>query len=165
MQKNTLEKKELYNKITLKVKEIIGENLKAIIVFGSTIYLGKGKDIDLIIIIDKEINIRGKLELEYKLKQILQKIIPNKIFDIHVFNLKEFKENLQPGTMLSGLALGYEIIYGEQVVEPLILGFLKKLSREKYILHNKYGTWNLSFHAKITYKLKTRKTVNKVQYA
>ena len=157
MQKNTLEKKELYNKITLKTKEILGENLKAIIVFGSTIYLGKGKDIDLIIIIDKEIDVKDKLKLEYKLKQILQKTIPNKIFDVHIFNLKEFKENLKPGTMLSGLALGYETIYGEQVIEPLILEFLQKLSREKYILHNKYGTWNLSFHAKITYRLKTKK--------
>ena len=114
-----------------KSKEILGENLKAIIVFGSTIYLGKGKDIDLIIIIDKEINIRGKLELEYKLKQILQKTIPNKIFDVHVFNLKEFKENLQPGTMLSGLALGYEIIYGSiRPAKGKLIQAYKELNKE-----------------------------------
>ena len=137
----------------------MGKNLRAVIVFGSTIYMGKGKDIDLIVVTDEEINMKDKLKLEYRLKQVLQRTVKDKIFDVHIFNLEEFKKNLQPGSMLSGLALGYEVIYGDQVVEPLILNFLKQLSRGKYILHNRYGTWDLSFHARIMYKLKLRKKV------
>lgn len=154
-----LERKELYSKIVLRIKEILGGNLRAIIMFGSTIYMGGGKDIDLIVVTDEEIDLKNKLELEYRLKQVLQRTVKDKIFDVHIFNLEEFERNLQPGTMLSGLALGYEVIYGDQVVEPLILNFLKQLSRGKYILHNRYGTWDLSFHARITYKLKLRRKV------
>ncbi len=154
MQKNILEKEELYNKIIIEAKKILGPSLKNIIVFGSYVYLGKGSDIDLIVIIDKEINLKDKLKLEHKLSYTLQNVYRNIIFDVHIFNLNEFKENLKPGTFLSGLALGYEIIYGDSTLNNIILSFLQKLSKEKYILHNKYGTWNLSFYAKITYKLK-----------
>ncbi len=156
-----LESKELYSKIVLRIREILGENLRAIIVFGSTIYMGRGNDIDLIVVTDEEMNMKDRLKLEYRLKQVLQRIVKDKIFNVHVFNLEEFERNLQPGSMLSGLALGYEVIYGEQIVEPLILNFLKQLSRGKYILHNRYGTWNLSYHARITYKLKLRKIIGK----
>lgn len=157
MQRGTLRRRELYDKITLKTKEIIGGCLKAVIVFGSTIYLGKGKDVDIIIITDKEVSMKKKLKLEYEVKCALQREIPKFTFDVHVFSLEEFKENLRPGTPLSGLALGYETIWGEQVVEQLILNFLKRLSKERYILHNEYGAWNLGFHAQVTYKLKARR--------
>ena len=104
---------------------------------------------------------KEKLKLEHKVRQVLQKAVRGKVFDVHIFSLEEFKENLQPGTLLSGLALGYEVIYGEEVVEPLILNFLRKLSNEKYVLHNKYGTWDLSFHAKITWKLRSRRALTR----
>lgn len=149
--------RELLDKVASKVKEIIRGDLKAIIVFGSMIYLGRGRDVDLIIVVGGENDVRSKLEMEHKLRRVLQKEIPGLVFDVHVFSLEEFKENLKPGTMLSGLALGYEVVEGGDVVEPLILNFLKELSREKYMLHNKYGSWNISFHAKITYKLRQRR--------
>jgi predicted nucleotidyltransferase len=159
LQRGTLERKELYDRILSKVKEALDGRLEAVIVFGSSIYLGQGEDIDLIIVVNGSLSIRDKLELEYKLKRLLEKAIPGTIFDVHVFDREGFRENLKPGTVLSGLALGYRVIYGGEKVEPLIIEFLKQLSKEKYILHNRYGTWNLSLHAKILYKLKTRKPI------
>gem|GEM_PF-5943920 len=44
----------------------------------------------------------------------------------------------------------YVVIFDAIGVEKYILEFLNRLSREKYILHNKYGSWNLAFFAKVT---------------
>ena len=130
--------------------------MKAIVVFGSMIYLGKGNDLDLLIVIDKIDTLKEKFSLESKISRILRREFPDYNFDVHIFSVEEFKNNLSPGSFLSGLALGYEVIYDKVDLEDEILLFLKRLSREKYLLHNKYGTWNLSFHAKITYRLKRR---------
>ena len=135
-----------------RIKEKIIENLKdtlAIIVFGSFVYRGKGKDIDIIIItknsydVKKQIEIRMKLNREFNYKYI---------FDIHIFSLEEFIKNLKPGTFLTGLALGYKIIYDRINVEKYLKEFFKEILKENIIFVNKYGTWNLSFHAKLKLK-------------
>ncbi len=161
MLKDILGRRELYDEVKSRIKNVLGSNLVAIVVFGSTIYVGEGEDVDLVVVVNEEIDLKEKLKLEHKVRQVLQKAVRGKVFDVHIFSLEEFKENLQPGTLLSGLALGYEVIYGEEVVEPLILNFLRKLSNEKYVLHNKYGTWDLSFHAKITWKLRSRRALTR----
>jgi len=74
--------------------------------------------------------------------------------DPHVMDLEMFRENLVPGSFLSGLALGYEIVYDRIGVEKLILEFLEKLAKTKYVLHNEYGSWELSRHAYILLKRK-----------
>ncbi len=130
--------------------------MKSIIVFGSTIYMGRGRDIDLIVIIDKLKGLAEKQELEYTLMIELMKKHKDLIFDVHVMDIELFRENLVPGTFLSGLALGYTILYDEINIEKQILDFLNKLSREKYILHNKYGSWDLSKHARIMLRLKSK---------
>ncbi len=156
MLRGILSLRELYETIILRIKELLDQDLVGVIIFGSTVYLGRGRDIDLIVVVKKERDPRESLSLEYKLRRILEEEFKGLAFDVHVFSFKEFKENLKPGTFLSGLALGYEILHGEPLLEPLILEFLKELSREKYILHNKYGSWNLSHYAKITYNLKVK---------
>lgn len=162
LQRDILEKRELYHRILSKVREILGDRLRAVIVFGSHVYLGGGNDIDLAVVIDGSLDPKSKLKLEYRVKKALEKAMPGNVFDVHAFNVEDFKENLEPGTALSGLALGYKLLYGEEAIEQLIIGFLEKLSREKYILHNKYGSWNLSFHAKVLYKLKQRQHEERV---
>jgi len=152
----TLEKRELYNLLTSIIGDFLVDRLKAIIVFGSMIYLGKGNDLDLLIIIDTLDTLKEKFNLESKISQILRREFPDYNFDVHIFSVEEFKDNLSPGSFLSGLALGYEVIYDKVNLESEILLFLERLSKDKYLLHNRYGTWNLGFHAKITYRLKRR---------
>ena len=151
-----LEKRELYKLLTSIIRSFLKDKLKAIVVFGSMIYLGKGNDLDLLIIIDGLDTLKEKFNLESKISQMLNRKFPEYNFDVHVFSMDEFKSNLLPGSFLSGLALGYEVIYDKVNLESEILLFLERLSKDKYLLHNRYGTWNLGFHAKITYRLKRR---------
>ncbi|MCD6278510.1 MAG: hypothetical protein J7J11_02395 [Desulfurococcales archaeon] len=148
---------ELRDLIVSKVKEVVGKDLVGIIVYGSTLYLGVGRDLDLIVIVSEEQDLRSRFNLEIALRKSLETLIKGSVADVHILSISEFRDNLRLGSPLSGLALGYEILYGGSVLEPLILNFLKELARDKYVLHNEYGTWNLSHYAGITYNLKVRK--------
>jgi len=150
-----LEREELYSRIVSVVRSFFGSELEAVIVFGSYIYMGGGRDIDLIIVV-KEKPTKNKIELEYKIKRLLEDSIPGAVFDIHILSIDEFRDNLSPGTVLAGLALGYEAIFGENLVEPLILDFLEKLTSERYVLHNRYGSWSIAHHAKLLLKIKKK---------
>ncbi len=153
MQKNILEREIFYRKLIDKLREFLGSHIQAIIIFGSYIYRRCSNDIDVLVIIDKEIGFLNKQKIEYEVMRYFLKM--RHILDIHIFDMNSFRENLRSGTFLSGLALGYETIYLKNpCVEKEILVFLKELSDEKYILYNKYGRWDLSHHAKITYNLK-----------
>lgn len=132
--------------------------LRGVIVFGSSVYFKSARDIDLIIIVDGSLSLKEKMKLELKLSRKLRKSLGGIFFDIHVMDLNMFKENLVPGSFLHGLALGYEVIYGNSKIKKLILNFLKEISNEKYMIHDKYGSWDLSFHAKRTYKRKLLQT-------
>ncbi len=156
MLRSTLGLRESYELVISKVKEVVGKDLVGILIFGSTIYLGSGEDVDLVVIISSELSLKDRFKVEYRVKKELERLFKSLIFDVHILSIEEFRNNLKPGSFLSGLALGYEVIYGKLVLEPLILDFLNELSKEKYILHNKYGTWNLSHHAKVLYKIKSK---------
>jgi len=95
----------LKRKISSLVKTIRSDVI-AIILFGSTVYMGQGRDLDIIVII--------------------------------------------PGSFLSGLALGYEVIYDKSQgrIHELIMKMLEELSESEHILVKRYGEWSLHIHAK-----------------
>ena len=135
-------------KISSLVKTIRSDVI-AIILFGSTVYMGRGRDLDVIVIVENYFKdpINDSIELRTKLNKMLKY---NPIVDVHVFTIEDFKSNLTPGSFLSGLALGYEIIYDRSRghIHELIMKMLEELSRSEHILVNRYGEWSLHVHAK-----------------
>ena len=152
-----LPRRGLFEKITEIVRDFFGDDLCSLIVFGSSVYYGRGRDLDLIVIVKKKLNMKEKLRLEYRLSRKLGQAIKDTLFDVHVFDIESFNENLQPDTFLGGLALGYIVLYDKINIEKHIFEFLKKLSHTERVLINKYGEWNLNHHAKIILKLKSKK--------
>jgi len=138
------------------LRKKLGYDIYGIIVFGSYIYMGGGNDIDILVVTSGVFDVKGRVKLEEMLSRELREHYKNVFFDVHIMDLETFKKNLVPGTFLSGLALGYETIYDRGGIEEMILDFLEKLSKDRYILHNKYGSWNLSQMAKITYRRKKK---------
>ena len=157
MQNPILGRRGFYEEIARAVAEALDKRVLGVIVFGSTVYIGVGVDIDVLVIVDGDVDLKKKFKLEHELSRRLSRVFKNRIFDVHVMSIGEFRENLEPGSFLSGLALGYQVIIDKAGVEEQILEYLKRLSREKYVLHNKYGDWNLSFYAKVLYKLKMKR--------
>ncbi len=157
MSRVTSEKEEFYEKIVRTVEHILGKDVVGIILFGSSIYLGKGDDIDILVIVSREVSEKEKFELELKTSRELRKVAKDSVFDIHIMSMSDFEKNLVPGSFLTGLALGYEVLLDRAGIEDKILNFLKKISEEKYVLHNKYGAWNLSHYARIILRLKKTK--------
>lgn len=157
MQKDILGRKEFYNRIVEVIRQVLGESVLSIILFGSVVYLGRGEDVDLIVVIDRELDIKEKLRLEYEVSQALFWTFRDVVFDVHIMDMSNFEENLVPGTFLSGLALGYEILFDRVNIEEKVLKFLEELSRERYVLHNKYGSWDLSHYARVLLETKKRK--------
>jgi len=150
----SLRREEFYRRISKVLLEEVGDILRGVIVFGSSVYFTSARDVDLIVIVNGSLDLKKKMKLELKLSKRLRKSFDSIFFDIHVMDFDMFKENLVPGSFLHGLALGYEIIYGNGEINKLILNFLKDVSSEKYVIHGKYGSWNLAFHARLTYKRK-----------
>jgi predicted nucleotidyltransferase len=142
-----------WNKLVKEILDLLNGRVLGIVLFGSTIYLGYGRDIDLLVVLRGEVDIAEKMRLERLLAGRLNRITRRPL-DIHVFDMEGIRENLFPGSFLSGLALGYKILYDEGGVEEAILGFLEELSKTKYRLHNRYGSWDLGFHASIILKSK-----------
>ncbi len=142
MLRNTLKKRVLSTIISAR------NDVISIILFGSTIYMGRGKDLDIIVIVEKYIKdqVNDSIDLRLRVnKELRYKIV----VDIHVFTINDFKNNLKPGTFLSGIALGYEVLYDKSngLINKLIENMLELLSRDKYTLVNRYGKWQLNIHA------------------
>ncbi|MHA1596131.1 MAG: hypothetical protein ACTSWV_00620 [Candidatus Asgardarchaeia archaeon] len=156
MRKDTLRIGELSEFIISSIQDVFKDSLLAVIVFGSSVYLKEGKDIDVILIVDEDFNIKEKLHFEYKISTIFCRRYKVCNLDVHLFSLNDFIENLKVGSFLSGLALGYEIIFDRIGVERYILNFLKKLSKEGYVLHNEYGSWDLKFYARLILRAKKK---------
>ncbi len=156
MPRSTLSRREFYERIAEAVKRVLGDSVLGIILFGSYIYMGRGRDIDLVIVVREEVSARKRFDLELAVSRELRKIARDTVFDVHILSMEDFKRNLTPGTFLSGLALGYEILLDKADINNEILKFLQKLASEKYILHNRHGTWNLSHHARVLLKLKSK---------
>lgn len=149
--------KELVEQIK-KTLEKYGKNVKAIILYGSIVYSpSSAHDIDVLIVVDKIRDVNEKTRLEYILKSHLRKksILP---IDVTVFDTKILEENLVPGTFLSGLVLGYDILYDEINFEEIINElFIKIAQLDDYIYIKNRKKWNLSNIAKA--RIKYRQTI------
>ncbi|MEM3070468.1 MAG: nucleotidyltransferase domain-containing protein [Candidatus Bathyarchaeia archaeon] len=149
-QRSILGLRASYDRLKEAVRGSLGASPLGIILFGSTVYMGRGRDLDLLVIVER---VEGPLVKRFEAERLISREIFKGLgvwADVHILDLEELKENLAPGTFLSGLALGYELINGGADVEEPILTFLEKLSNGRYILHNRYGTWDLAMHAKLT---------------
>ncbi len=156
MLRNTWLKKEFCDKVVDIITGFLGEKVLAVILFGSSVYFGSGRDIDLLVVVKNRISIKEKLSIEYRITSILHKKFRDLEFDVHIFDYEAFLENLIPNSFLAGLALGYIVLLDKYGIEEKILEFLEKLSREKRVLVNRYGEWNLSHYARITLNLKEK---------
>ncbi len=80
--------------------------------------------------------------------------------DVKVVDLEDFEKNLVPGTLLSGLALGFEILLDRDELEKKIVEFLERLAEERYVPTNRYGSWNLSHHACVLLSIPRKRRVS-----
>ncbi|MHA1608745.1 MAG: hypothetical protein ACTSUJ_01905 [Candidatus Njordarchaeales archaeon] len=64
MLRDTLGKEKFYEDILEFSKSFLGDRVVGIILFGSYVYLGRGKDVDLLIIISRELDLKEKFSLE-----------------------------------------------------------------------------------------------------
>lgn len=143
----------LESKIIERARTILGDRLAAIILFGSSVYMGCSEEIDILIIIDNLSDLDEKLELEWEIRKSLNRLFNYDIvFDVNILDVKKFNANLEVGSFLSGLALGYKIVYDRVGIEENIINMLRKLSKSRYVLVNKYGEWSLSRIAEIKLK-------------
>ena len=156
MRKSTSPRKEFYGSVARLVEESLGEDVVGIVAFGSFVYLGRGRDVDVLIVLRRSVGIGEKLKLERELAGRLSSEL-DAVFDVHVLSFEDFLANLAPGSFLSGLALGYDVLLDKGGVEDAILEFLERLSGERCILHDERGEWNLSHHARVTLELKKRR--------
>jgi len=126
----------------------MGKEVLGVIIFGSYVYSPlKARDIDLLIIINSIKDINEKIDLEVKTSITLWRTL-RKPIDIHVFDLSTFKENLEPGSFLSGLTLGYKIIYDKVGLTKLIEELIKKIAKIKEYTYIKRKKWDLALIAK-----------------
>ncbi|MEM2470242.1 MAG: hypothetical protein QXK19_02795 [Nitrososphaerota archaeon] len=149
--------KGLESRIVRMLETLLGTRLVSIILFGSSIYIGRGRDVDILILIDSISGLDEKMDLEEEVKMLLNRSFNYEVvFDAHILDLEQFNENLKIGSFLSGLSLGYQVIYDKNNVEEKIVEMLKTLSKSRYIMVNKYGRWNLSKIAEIKLRIKEK---------
>lgn len=134
-----------------KIKHLLsghGKNLKALIVFGSSVYNPlKSRDIDLLVVIDKLNNVWEKTSLEVEVKRSLKNT--HKPIDATVLDVESFKENLEPGAFASGLVAGFKLIYDELGVGEMIKETIEKTSKEQIIIIKRGRRLNLSLIARL----------------
>ncbi len=61
-----------------------------VVLFGSSVYLGSGSDVDLIVIIDRDLYLKEKFSLECRLGKKLSKSLPGFIFLMFIFLIVMF---------------------------------------------------------------------------
>ena len=68
-----------------------------------------------------------------------------KVFDIHILTLDSFLENLKPPSFISGIFLGYEVIYDKINIKNIVECMRERLRRLgiKYTFIDKYGVWTI----------------------
>ncbi len=155
MRGGTLRRREFYEKLKDLVLEELGDRVLAALVFGSSIYWRDARDVDLLIVVRESLDPKAKMEVEHKIssRALRRGLLP---LDVHVMGLRDFRDNLSPGTFLSGLALGYRVLIDKIDVDSLIVPFLGELSEGDYVLYNRHGRWNLSKMAKILLRRKVK---------
>lgn len=141
-----------------KVKGVVekyGKSLKALIVFGSSIYSPTtARDLDIMVVVDSISSVSEKTSLEVEIVRALRGAALKKAIDVTVFDVESFKENLEPGALASGLIAGFKTLFNEICVEKLIAEALEKIAVEHYVILKKNRKLNLSAIAKAKLKVK-----------
>jgi len=123
-----------YKIVNIILKEI--KDVLAIILFGSYARFFKGRDIDLIIVTSKNMK-----EKEFEIKKRLEKEFNYKyVFDVHILDLETFKKCLEPPNFLSGIFLGYIVLYDKINIKEIIES---KRRDYGYIFVDRYGIWHI----------------------
>lgn len=115
----------------------------------------KSRDLDLLIVIDKLIDIREKQQLEIEIIKCLEQEELSKPVDLVVLDIEILKENAKPGGVISGLILGYKPLYDELGIPTMIEKMLQEISEEEgYVIIKDNKRLNLTSLAKIKKQLK-----------
>ena len=135
--------------IVKRVVESYGKTLKALVLFGSYVYNPlKSRDIDILLIVDKLVNAKEKLAIEVEVARNV-KALCRKPVDVIVFDIDMLKENAEPGGIVSGLVIGYKILYDDIGMQKIVEGVVDKISREEsYIIIKNNRRIDLSAIAK-----------------
>ena len=139
----------LYEALVEAARSLFDDDLCSVIVFGSSVYMGAGRDIDVLVVVARSLDTREKMSLELEVLKRLRSTCGMLPLDVHVLGLEDLGDNLRPGGFLSGLALGYRILYDKCNVKGKVIGFLRMVAGESYVLHNRYGSWDIGFYATI----------------
>lgn len=125
------------------VAKRFGKKVLSILVFGSYVYSPRrSRDIDLLVVVDRLGDIREKISIEIGILRELRREI-RKPIDIVVLDLDSLRENLAVGTFLSGLVIGYRVIYDSIGIDKMLGELFKELAGDNYI-YTKKRRWNLS---------------------
>jgi len=129
------------------------KKLRTIAIFGSSVYNPvKARDLDILIIVDKLLDVKEKTNLEIEILKNLKDFQAKTLIDIIVLDEESFKENLEPGGLASGLVAGYKILYDEIRIESFIYEAAKKIANEKYVILKNRKKIDLSTIAKLKLK-------------
>jgi len=130
------------------IVESSGKRLLSVILFGSYVYSpSKARDVDVIVVVDDLRDINDKFAMEASISRELGRLFKKSV-DVQVYDLSSFKENLTVGTVLTGFALGYKIVYDVAKVKSEIQEFLRRVSEEDEYILVKKRRWNLVALAK-----------------
>ena len=128
---------------TLEAVERFGRRALAVVLFGSCVYSPRrARDVDLLVIVDELRDFHEKVALEVEVSRSLHRELRRAV-DVVVLDLESFRENLAVGTFLSGLVLGYRVLYDAIGVDKLLEELFSKLADEDYV-YVKGRRWNLS---------------------
>jgi hypothetical protein len=99
--------------------EVFGRELRALAVFGSSVYPSRYGDADLLVVVDRLGSAREKLEV--RIGESLRDLPLGRYFDVSVLDVPSLEENAAPGGFLSGLVLGCRVICDEVGLGELVL--------------------------------------------
>jgi len=106
-----------------------GKELRALAIFGSSVYSREYGDVDLLVVVDVLASAREKLELEVKVRESLRDLPEGMYFEVSVLDVASLEENAAPGGFLSGLVLGYRVICDELGLDELVLRVARELAK------------------------------------
>lgn len=145
--------KELFDLVARIAREVLGDNLVGIVVFGSAVYMGRGRDVDLLIVVR---NVSGprhvidlELEIRRRLLKALRRDLERTVLDIHIVTLDDLKTG---AGFVAGLALGHRVVLDLGGLRDAIREALKRVAEEGPTLRNRYGLWDLGLFARIALK-------------
>lgn len=112
-----------------RVVEAFGRELRALAIFGSSVYSRKYEDVDLLVVVDRLASAKEKLELEVRVGESLRYLPEGRYFEVSVLDVASLRENAAPGGFLSGLVLGYRVICDEVGLDELVLRVARELAK------------------------------------